>query len=157
MPGHKFTGYYFTYPSEEQLTGLVSTIADDPPMLNWMYVDKEDSMVRHGGRQATLGHTIGPWYWSDDEQWLTLEGNAFQFVAVQLENKKWAIAWDKDGKFSRGGVLSDTEPETESETEGREGKQGSAPSERPLKWLPIMLRRKMQLGMESRFVKGANG
>lgn len=146
-------GYYFTYPSEEQLMGLVSTIADDPPMLNWIYADKDGSMVRHGGRQATVGHTIGPWYWSDDEQWLTLEGNAFQFVAVQLENKKWAVAWDKDGRFSAGGIVMS---ETESETEGS-GDQGSARRERPRKWIPVMLRRKMQLGMESRYVKGANG
>lgn len=153
VPGHAFMGYYFTYPSEEQLMGLVSTIADDPPMLNWIYADKDGSMVRHGGRQATVGHTIGPWYWSDDEQWLTLEGNAFQFVAVQLENKKWAVAWDKDGRFSAGGIVMS---ETESETEGS-GDQGSARRERPRKWIPVMLRRKMQLGMESRYVKGANG
>lgn len=133
MPAHKFTGYHFTYPSEEQHLGLVSTIADDPPMLNWIFVDKDTGMVRHGGRQETLGgHTIGPWYWSDDEKWLTLEKDACSFVAVQVGDK-WAIAWDKDGKFSRG------------------------PDGQNQKWMPVMLRRRPLLGMESRYVKGANG
>lgn len=163
MPGHKFTGYYFTYPSEEKHLGLVSTIADDPPMLNWIYVDKDTRVVHHGGRQATLGHTIGPWYWSDDEQWLTLEGDSTQFVAVQMENKKWAVAWDKDGCFSglkNARELSETEGETEAESEETAGVQGQDQPDKPRrrqKWVPIMLHRKMQLGMESRYVKGANG
>ncbi|KAL2152951.1 hypothetical protein VTH82DRAFT_4106 [Thermothelomyces myriococcoides] len=149
MPGHKFTGYYFTYPSEEKPLGLVSTIADDPPMLNWIFVDKESRVVRHGGRQDTLGgHTVGPWFWSEDEQWLTLEGDPLKFVAVQLDDRKWAVAWDQDGYFSQGRGPKEGSSETESETEG--------PS-RPRKWVPIMLRRRLQLGMESRYVKGANG
>jgi len=163
MPGHKFTGYYFTYPSEEKHLGLVSTIADDPPMLNWIYVDKDTKMVQHGGRQATLGHTIGPWHWSDDEQWLTLEGDSTRFVAVQLENKKWAVGWDGDGQFS--GVketkqISETEDGTEAETEETVESEGQGQPSKPRrrhKWVPIMLHRRMQLGMESRYVKGANG
>ncbi|KAH6631444.1 hypothetical protein F5144DRAFT_218812 [Chaetomium tenue] len=150
MPGHKFTGYYFTYPSETQQLGLVSTIADDPPMLNWLFVDKDTNMVRHGGRQDTLGgHTIGPWFWSDDEQWLTLEEDSFKFVAVQQDNKKWAVALDRDGAFSAGaGPGKEEGSKTEAKTER---------PRRPRKWIPIMLRRRLQLGMESRYVKGANG
>ncbi|KAK4233658.1 hypothetical protein C8A03DRAFT_19299 [Achaetomium macrosporum] len=160
MPGHKFTGYYFTYPSEAKHLGLVSTIADDPPMLNWIFVDKDTNMVRHGGRQDTLGgHTIGPWYWSDDEQWLTLEGDESRFVAVQTENKKWAIAWDRDGRFSKNTRVaeeaSETESETELETEQTEGQNDF--TRRPRKWVPVMLHRKLQLGMESRYVKGSGG
>ncbi|KAK0715625.1 hypothetical protein B0H67DRAFT_245006 [Lasiosphaeris hirsuta] len=114
VPGHKFTGWYFMYPSEAQHLGLVSTIADDPPMLNWIFVDKDTHMVRHGGRQDTLGgHTIGPWNWSGDEQWLTLEGSEWQFVAVEQENKKWAVAWDGDGSLRRGGGAGNTDDEDE--------------------------------------------
>ncbi|KXX72936.1 hypothetical protein MMYC01_210436 [Madurella mycetomatis] len=147
MPGHKFTGYYFTYPSEAQHRGLVSTIADDPPMLNWIFVDKENGTVRHGGRQDTLGgHTIGPWYWSDDEQWLTLEGDASRFAAVQMENKKWAV------------VGGEAEPETELETGGTVDQDGvgGERSSRSQKRVPVMLHRKLQFGMESRYVKGGN-
>ncbi|GAB1318605.1 hypothetical protein MFIFM68171_08815 [Madurella fahalii] len=160
MPGHKFTGYYFTYPSEAQHRGLVSTISDDPPMLNWIFVDKDNGMVRHGGRQDTLGgHTIGPWYWSDDEQWLTLEGDASRFAAVQMENKKWAVVWDRDAGSRREGSESEGGSETEPETEGTEDQDGAGGerSSRPQRRVPVMLRRKLQFGMESRYVKGENG
>jgi hypothetical protein len=85
-----------------------------------------------------------------------LEGDATRFVAVQTEDKKWAIAWDADGRFSKNGVAEEvTDPETEPETVRTEGVAELTP--RPEKWVPVMLHRKMQLGMESRYVKGANG
>ncbi|KAK3318256.1 hypothetical protein B0H66DRAFT_228955 [Apodospora peruviana] len=147
VPGHKFTGYYFMYPSEEQKLGMVSTIADDPPMLNWIFVDKDSHLVRHGGRQETLGgHVIGPWYWTDDEEWLTLEKDNSQFVAVQLENNKWAVAWDRNGSIRNSG-------EDVSSSELGESEEEDEPRRRPLKWVPILLRRQMQLGMKSQYVK----
>ncbi|KAK3936762.1 hypothetical protein QBC46DRAFT_268988 [Diplogelasinospora grovesii] len=166
MPGHKFTGYYFTYPSEAQHRGLVSTIADDPPMLNWIFVDKDSPhLLRHGGRQETLGdHTIGPWYWSDDEQWLTLEGDDEQFVTVPVEVgggvTKWAVAWDRDGSIRFGGEESSSETEETEEDEDKdedENEETSSDRQRsrkPPKWVSSKLRRKLQLGMESRYVKG---
>ena len=199
VAGHKFTGYYFTYPSGAQERqqqqqkphlGLVSTVADDPPMLNWIFVDKDSGVVRHGGRQDTLGgHTTGPWYWSDDEQWLTLGGDAGRFVAVQLEGKKWAVAWDHgageegeernfggrggrreplvgegegegecDGECDGSGTELGTETEQTGHQNGElEGSRLPASRRLPRKWVPVMLRRKMQLGMESRYVKGENG
>lgn len=139
------------YPSEAQHLGLVSYISDDPPALNWIYVDKDSHLIRHGSRGETLGgHTIGPWNWSNDEQWLTLEGSDAQFVAVELENKKWAVAWDGDGRIRAGGVEDETEDESQEETDGGDGEARP----RRLNWLPIKLRRRMQLGMESRYVKG---
>lgn len=82
-PGHKFNGYYFKYPSEQGYQGLVSTIQDDPPMLNWMYVDKDTGAVRYGSRKDTVGHVIGPWAWSEDEQFLTMDGDDWRFIAVE--------------------------------------------------------------------------
>lgn len=138
-PGHKFTGYYFTYPSEAQHRGLVSTIAEDPPMLNWIYVDKDTSAVKFGGRKDTLEHTIGPWGWSSDENFLTLEGDDSRFIAVEdAENKNWTVylVTDRDG-MSETGAAGGTEDVRQSH-----------------RWAPIKLRRRMQLGMESRYVKG---
>ncbi len=155
MAGHKFTGWYFTYPSEEQHLGLVSTISDDPPALNWIFVDKDSYLVRHGGRQDTLGgHIIGPWNWTGDEQWLTLKGDDSQFVAVELEDGKWAVAWDGDGTIR----AEDDDDETE-ESELDDDEQAGEAANRPGKrnWLPIRLHRRLQLGMESRYVKGSNG
>ncbi|KAL2267829.1 hypothetical protein VTJ83DRAFT_5106 [Remersonia thermophila] len=171
--GHKFTGYYFTYPSEAKPLGLVSTIADDPPMLNWIFVDQDTGWVRHGSRQDTLkeGTIVGPWYWSeggeDGDKWLTLEGDAASFVAVQVgddDDRRWAVAWDRDSGFSAGRravpVTTGNGRETEAKITPGPG-QGHAVTQasrrgrrgRP-KWVPIMLRRRMQLGMESRYVKG---
>ncbi|KAL1836338.1 hypothetical protein VTJ49DRAFT_5293 [Mycothermus thermophilus] len=171
--GHKFTGYYFTYPSEAKPLGLVSTIADDPPMLNWIFVDEETGLVRHGSRQDTLkGRTIvGPWYWSeggeDNEKWLTLEGDAASFVAVQVgddDDRRWAVGWDKDAGFSAGRRAATVTKGNGQETEEmimqgqeHEATQPSRRRRRRPKWVPIMLRRRMQLGMESRYVKGENG
>lgn len=149
-PGHKFTGWYFMYPSEAQHLGMVSTISEDPPALNWIFVDKDSHLIRHGSRADTLGgHTIGPWKWSNDELWLTLEGSDAQFVAVEQENKKWAVAWDGDGSIREAGGWddeTDSEDADEGETEG-----GDRP--RRVKWLPVRLRRRLQLGMESSYVK----
>ncbi|KAM7203834.1 hypothetical protein V8F20_003840 [Naviculisporaceae sp. PSN 640] len=155
MPGHKFTGYYFMYPSEAQQLGLVSTIADDPPMLNWIFVDKDNNLMRHGGRQETLGgHVVGPWYWTDDEEWLTLDKNANEFIAVLLPNDKWSIAWDRDGRIKESGELWGEETESESEEESRGKGRSGASGGGGLKWVPIRLRRQLQLGMKSQYVKG---
>lgn len=154
MPGHKFNGWYFGYPSEEKHLGLVSTISDDPPALNWIFVDKDSHMVRHGSRQDSLGHIIGPWGWSDDEQWLTLEGDDNSFVAVEQETGNWAVFYDKDGTIRDGGEeTSEEEEDGESGTEAG-GRSKKAP--RDAEWLAIKLHRKMVLGMESKYVKGAN-
>lgn len=124
-------------------------------MLNWIFVDKDTGLLRYGGRQDTLGgHIVGPWHWNEaddnddeNEKWLTLENTADGFVAVQVghgSDRKWAVAWDKDGMFTSGRGSA-----TETEESGRE--DGSR-RRRP-KWVPIMLRRRMQLGLESRYVK----
>ncbi len=129
--GHKFAGYYFTYPTEEGLLGLVSTIADDPPMLNWIFVDRDTGMLRHAGRKDTVGHHVGPWGWSDDERCLTLQGSAAGFVAAQsAETRKWHIYQD------RGQQVADERL-----------------ADRRQRQVPIVLRRQMELGMESRYVR----
>jgi hypothetical protein len=129
-PAHRFNGYYFTYPGEEGHRGLVSTVQEDPPMLNWLFVDADTRAVRHAGRKDSIGHVIGPWAWSDDERWLVLRGSAEGFVVAEEEDGRWAVYWDPDGML-RGQRL---------ENGGR--------------CVPVMLRRRMKLGMESRYVKG---
>ncbi|KAL1845175.1 hypothetical protein VTK73DRAFT_972 [Phialemonium thermophilum] len=148
VPGHKFSGYYFTYPSDEQHLGLVSTIAEDPPMLNWIYVDKDSHLLRHGGRSATLGHVIGPWGWSDDERHVTLQGRDDHFVAVELkEYGRWALFHDPDGRVRRG----------EMSLGGGDDDGSTAEGGCPYRWHPVKLYRKMVFGMESRYVKGEKG
>jgi len=145
MPGHKFTGYYFTYPSDAGHRGLVSTIADDPPMLNWIYVDKDSGEVCHGGRKDTLEHLIGPWGWSPDETWLTYGGEETGFIAVEsAENKKWVVCLDRDGSRAT---------EDDAGRPADPAQEAAGGGGRCQRWTAIRLRRKMVLGMESRYVR----
>lgn len=120
IKAHRFCGHYFKYPSEEAHLGLVSTIADDPPMLNWIYVNKETRQLQYGGKKDTLGHVIGPWFWSADEHFITLEGDHEPFVA-RLVDGQWCVCWD---------------PEQELED-----------------CLRLKLRRRLLMGMESKYVR----
>ncbi|KAF3801863.1 hypothetical protein GCG54_00015085, partial [Colletotrichum gloeosporioides] len=119
--------YYFNYPSEENYRGLVSTISEDPPMLNWIYVDADTRAVRHGGRKDTIGHVIGPWGWTEDERHLMLRGSGMGFVAALEDDGRWAVYWDPDGRL----------------------RQGYEPDE----CIEIVLRRQMALGIESAYVR----
>ncbi|CAH0004364.1 unnamed protein product [Clonostachys byssicola] len=122
-PGHRFHGWYFKYPSEEGHMGLVSSISVDPPALNWIYIDKDTGQVRHGARKDTVDHVIGPWHWSDDEELLTLKEDYEPFVAKREEGGQ--------GRFC---VYWDPEHKMED-------------------CLRLRLRRRVQQGVNSRFVK----
>ncbi|KAH7270820.1 uncharacterized protein BKA55DRAFT_533403 [Fusarium redolens] len=128
VQGYRFLGWYFKYPSEEGHLGLVSMVSDDPPALNWIFVDKDTHMVTFGGKKDTIGHVIGPWGWTADERFLTLQGDHDSFVAVRDEDGKWAVYWDPEG---------DIEEEIDDEERCQ----------------PVRLRRRPQLGMESSYVK----
>ncbi|RYP22752.1 hypothetical protein DL767_008979 [Monosporascus sp. MG133] len=97
VEGYRFNGYYFGYPGPEQYQGLVAPIADDPPMLNWIFADKDTGLLRHGSRSDSMGHIIGPWSWTEDEEYLTLEGEKSNFVAVENEDGAWTVHYDKKG------------------------------------------------------------
>ncbi|KAL2205910.1 hypothetical protein CC79DRAFT_1369352 [Sarocladium strictum] len=133
VPGHKFCGYYFNYPSEEGLKGLVSTIQEDPPMLNWIFVDKDTHAVRYGGRKDTIDHVIGSWGWSDDAdgRYLTLKGDHAPFVARRADvgggRVFWGVYWDPDQEML-GALGAD-------------------------QCKPLRLHRKPVLGMESKYVR----
>ncbi|KAI1813477.1 hypothetical protein GGS20DRAFT_553377 [Poronia punctata] len=96
VAGFRFNGFYFGYPCPEEHQGLVSPFAEDPPMLNWIYADKETGLLRHGGRKDSADHVIGPWSWTEDEEYLTLEGERY-FVAVENEDGTWCVYFDKNG------------------------------------------------------------
>lgn len=105
VEGHLFSGYYFNYPNEEKQRGLVSTISNDPPMLNWIYVDKDTHELKYGGKKDTIDHVIGTWGWSADEHFLVLKGNAEPFVARREDDGRWAVYWDPKGKMKNTQTL----------------------------------------------------
>jgi hypothetical protein len=48
---HPFAGYFLPYPdTTPPYEGLVSTITDEAPVMNWIYVDKETYEVKYGVR-----------------------------------------------------------------------------------------------------------
>ena len=129
--GFRFNGYYFGYPCPEGHQGLVAPMAGDTPMLKWIYADKETGLLRHGSRSETMGHVIGPWSWTEDEEYLTLEGERGRFVAVENPDGAWTVHYDRAG----AGELEDALPDA-------------------LQIVDIELHRELQLGVSSRYTRG---
>ncbi len=92
--GYPFAGFYIHYPDERKHLGLVSMVSDDPPMMNWLYVDKNTLEAKYGNRSASIEHVVGPWDWTEDEVGITLEGHE-RFVAVEEKPDVWAIYFDR--------------------------------------------------------------
>ncbi|KAF2010573.1 hypothetical protein BU24DRAFT_60893 [Aaosphaeria arxii CBS 175.79] len=121
-PLHAFAGFYIQYPDDDRSPperGMVSTISDDPPMLNWIYIDKETYELRYGNRTASIEHIVGEWDWTEDESAVTLEGWE-GFVAVDesdgmsdeewestpwgAEGLRWAVYFDRDDNGLSGKI-----------------------------------------------------
>ncbi|KAI0515454.1 hypothetical protein F5B22DRAFT_607390 [Xylaria bambusicola] len=92
--GYPFSGYYLPYP-DTKYEGLVSTISDDPPMLNWIYVDKETYEVKYGFRPDAQPHLTGPFDCTRQDRRMTFEGWE-GFVAVEDYPGMWALYFDRD-------------------------------------------------------------
>ncbi|KAI1656435.1 hypothetical protein F4813DRAFT_390802 [Daldinia decipiens] len=92
--GHPFAGYYLPYP-DKTYEGIVSTISDDPPMLNWIYVDKNTYEVKYGVRADAQDHITGPFDCTRQDRRMTLEGWE-GFAAVEEFPGVWALYFDRD-------------------------------------------------------------
>jgi hypothetical protein len=77
------------YP-DKGFHGLVSTISYDPPMLNWIYIDKETLQLKYGTKSSSIDHIVGPWSWTSDKERVTLDDDE-PFVAVLEEDGSWGI------------------------------------------------------------------
>jgi hypothetical protein len=100
---HPFTGFYIAYPDDARghTRGLVSTISVDPPMLNWIYVDKHSGEVRYANRSGSIEHHVGDFDWttdSNEDSRVTLDGWE-GFLAVEESEEQWSLYfdWDDDG------------------------------------------------------------
>lgn len=102
--GHPFEGFYIEYPDPDRPRplplGLVSTISKEPPMLNWIYVDKDTREVKYGNRTQSRAHIVGSWGWDAGEEGgaggLTLEGGEGA-VAVETDDG-WEIRWEDEDR-----------------------------------------------------------
>ncbi len=124
---HPVTAFYILYPDPDRppTLGLVSTISLDPPVLNWIYVDKDTLELKYGNRTQSREHLVGPWGWTPAEEedendgdlvrrkgdkqedengkgtWKEGEGEGLVFegwegfVAVEEEEGVWGVRFDK--------------------------------------------------------------
>ena len=92
--------------------GLVSQVQDDPPLLNWIYVDKGTMEVRYGNRSVSREHHVGPWDWTEEDEEEGGEANkgvTFEgwegFTAVEdPASKEWQVYFDRNDDGLKGYV-----------------------------------------------------
>ncbi len=95
---HPFTGFYLAYPDDNRpyTRGLVSTISVDPPMLNWIYIDKDTYEVKYAARSGSIMHHVGSFDWTSEEtedSRITFDGLE-SFIAVEEGPGSWALYFD---------------------------------------------------------------
>lgn len=106
---HPFSGYFLPYP-DSNFEGLVSTISDEPPQLNWIYLDTGSKVfqISHGLRAEAEEGLTGPWgarVCSDGEIRFLME-NWEGFIAIETEESGlWSLCFDRydDGLKGRLG------------------------------------------------------
>ncbi|KAI8948338.1 hypothetical protein F4801DRAFT_581543 [Xylaria longipes] len=91
--GHPFAGYYLPYP-ESNASGLVTTICDEPPVMNWIYVDRWSYELKFGNRAWADDNWPVPWDCSRQDRRLIF-GGWEGFLAVK-EGNFWALYFDMD-------------------------------------------------------------
>ena len=107
--GYLGSFFYIEYPDPSRKPvqrGLVSQVRDDPPLLNWIYIDKGTMELRYGNRTASMEHYVGPWGWTkEDELGVTFEGEE-RFVAVEDPRKpgEWRVFCDAEDDLLKGWV-----------------------------------------------------
>ena len=103
--GHLFEGFYIAYPDPDRPQpaplGLVSTISNEPPILNWIYVDKKTRELKYGNRTQSREHLVGSWGWDASDEadpgGLILERDEAA-IAVRTPDNFWEIRWaDENG------------------------------------------------------------
>jgi hypothetical protein len=104
--GHPYAGYYLPYLGTKY-EGLVTTITDVAPVMNWVYIDKETHEVRYGVRAAAQPNLTGPFDCTRQDRRLTLEGWE-GFCAVEQARGLWGLYFDVDDD----GLMGKIEPGT---------------------------------------------
>lgn len=103
--GHPFAGYFLPYP-DTKYSGLVSTICDEPPIMNWIYVDRNTYEIKFGTRAWAQPNWPGPFDCSRQDRRLTFAGWE-GFLAVK-EGDFWALYFDIDQDRLKSKVKEDS-------------------------------------------------
>ena len=110
---HPFTGFYLMYPDEDRVPperGLVSTISNDPPMLNWIYVDRSTFELKYSNRTGSIAQFVGPWDWTDEFEDSRMTLDEWEgFLAVEEDGyrdeegkPRWALYYDMNDDGLKG-------------------------------------------------------
>lgn len=123
---HPFTGYFLPHPSHNwrwQGEGMVSTIAPGPPVLNWIFVDKDTNEVKYGNKIESEGHLMGPWSCTKIDRRLLFQGWE-GFLAVKEKAHEWSLYFDVEDDGLKGKVSGRRKLEVEvSRKELKRGKE----------------------------------
>ncbi len=90
--GHPYAGYYLPYP-DSKYEGLVTTITDVAPILNWVHVDRDTQEVKYGVRVDAQPNITGPFDCTRQDRRLTLDGWE-GWCAVEERPDLWALYFD---------------------------------------------------------------
>ncbi|CAN9248256.1 unnamed protein product [Alternaria alternata] len=90
--GHPYAGYYLPYPDTNH-EGLVTTITDVAPIMNWVYVDKETGEVKYGVRADAQPNLTGPFDCTRQDRRLTFDGWE-GWCAVEEAPGLWGLYFD---------------------------------------------------------------
>lgn len=104
--GHRFAGYFLPHPDHEwgwRGEGLLSAIPDDPPQLNWIYIDQETYVVKCGTKAESEADLVGPGNWSKVGRRMMFEGWE-GFLAVEEKAGIRALYFDGEDDGLRGKV-----------------------------------------------------
>ncbi|KAL1594575.1 hypothetical protein SLS60_010336 [Paraconiothyrium brasiliense] len=104
--GHPFAGYYLPYP-DTKYEGLVTTITDVAPIMNWIYVDKDTYEVKYGVRLDAQPNLTGPFDCTRQDRRLTFDGWE-GFCAVEEFPTLWALYFDRDDDGLKSKVAEGT-------------------------------------------------
>jgi hypothetical protein len=99
--GHPYAGYYLPYP-DTSYEGLVTTITDVAPIMNWIYIDRETGEAKYGVRTDAQPNLTGPFDCTRQDRRLTFDGWE-GWCAVEEAAGLWALYFDlgDDGLKSR--------------------------------------------------------
>ncbi|OAK96330.1 hypothetical protein IQ06DRAFT_189147, partial [Phaeosphaeriaceae sp. SRC1lsM3a] len=104
--GHPYAGYYLPYP-DSSYEGLVTTITDLAPIMNWVYIDKETHEAKYGVRVDAQPNLTGPFDCTRQDRRMTFEGWE-GWCAVEEAAGLWALYFD----VSDDGLRSKVAPGT---------------------------------------------
>ena len=92
--GHAYAGYYLPYP-DTKYEGLVTTITDAAPIMNWVYVDAATNEVKYGVRADAQPNLTGPFDCTRQDRRLTFDGWE-GWCAVEEYEGYWCLYFDVD-------------------------------------------------------------